>query len=40
MSEIMRHKSLETPTLVIDEQVKSLDRVPVKEEIIEWMEVV
>jgi hypothetical protein len=39
MSEIMRHRSMETPTLVIDEQIKSLGRVPEKEEIMEWMDV-
>ena len=38
MTEIMKYDILETPALVIDEQVKSAGRIPLKEEIIEWMQ--
>ena len=37
MNEIMKYEILETPALVIDEQVKSFGRIPAKEEIKEWM---
>lgn len=38
MSEIMKYEILETPALVIDEQVKSFGRIPDKVEIMEWMQ--
>jgi small redox-active disulfide protein 2 len=37
MNEIMQYDILETPALVIDEKVKSYERIPSKEEIMEWM---
>lgn len=37
-SEIMKYEILETPALVIDEEVKSFGRIPAKEEIMEWMQ--
>lgn len=37
MTEIMKYDILETPALVIDENVKSFGRLPAKEEIMEWM---
>ena len=37
MNEIMQYEILETPALVIDEEVKSYGRIPSKEEIMEWM---
>lgn len=37
MTEIMKYEILETPALVIDEQVRSFGRIPAKEEIMEWM---
>ena len=38
MNEIMQYEILETPALVIDENVKSYGRIPSKEEIMEWMQ--
>ncbi len=38
MNEIMKYDILETPALVIDEQVKSFGRIPAKEEIMDWMQ--
>jgi small redox-active disulfide protein 2 len=37
MNEIMKYEILETPALVIDEQVKSFGRIPAKEEIKDWL---
>ena len=38
MNEIMTYDILETPALVIDEQVKSFGRIPAKEEIMGWLQ--
>jgi small redox-active disulfide protein 2 len=38
MNEIMAYDILETPALVIDEQVKSFGRIPAKEEIMGWLQ--
>ncbi len=38
MNEIMKYDILETPALVIDEQVRSFGRIPAKEEIMDWMQ--
>ena len=38
MNEIMQYEILETPALVIDEEVKSFGRIPAKEEIMGWLE--
>lgn len=38
MNEIMKYEILETPALVIDEDVKSFGRIPAKEEIMGWMQ--
>ena len=38
MNEIMQYDILETPALVINEEVKSFGRIPAKEEIIGWLE--
>ena len=37
MTKIMEYDILETPALVINEQVKSFGRLPAKEEIMEWI---
>ena len=37
MNEIMQYEILETPALVIDEEVKSYGRIPAKEEIMGWL---
>lgn len=37
MNEIMKYDILETPALVVDEQVKSFGRIPAKEEIMDWL---
>jgi small redox-active disulfide protein 2 len=37
MTKIMEYDILETPALVINEEVKSFGRLPAKEEIMEWM---
>jgi small redox-active disulfide protein 2 len=37
MTKIMEYDILETPALVINEQVKSSGNLPSKEEIMEWM---
>ena len=38
MNEIMQYEILETPALVIDDEVKSYGRIPAKEEIMNWMQ--
>ena len=38
MKEIMEYEILETPSLVINEEVKSFGRIPAKEEIMDWMQ--
>jgi len=38
MNEIMQYEILETPALVINEEVKSYGRIPAKEEIMGWLE--
>ena len=38
MNEIMAYDILETPALVIDENVKSFGRIPAKEEIMGWLQ--
>lgn len=37
MNEIMQYDILETPALVINEEVKSFGRIPAKEEIMGWL---
>ena len=38
LNEIMKYDIMETPALVIDEEVKSFGRIPAKEEIMDWMQ--
>ena len=38
LNEIMKYDIMETPALVIDEEVKSFGRIPAKEEIMGWMQ--
>lgn len=38
MTEIMNYEILETPALVVDEEVKSFGRIPAKEEIMGWLQ--
>ncbi len=38
MNEIIKYNILETPALIIDEQVKSFGRIPAKEEIKDWLQ--
>ena len=38
MNEIMQYDIMETPALVINEEVKSFGRIPAREEIIGWLE--
>jgi small redox-active disulfide protein 2 len=38
LNDIMKYDIMETPALVIDEQVKSSGRIPAKEEIMDWMQ--
>ena len=38
MNEIMKYDILETPALVLNEEVKSYGRIPAKEEIIDWLQ--
>ncbi|MDK2980635.1 MAG: hypothetical protein PWQ55_982 [Chloroflexota bacterium] len=38
LNEIMNYDVMETPALVINEEVKSFGRIPAKEEIMEWMQ--
>ena len=39
MDAIMAYDILSTPALVIDEEVKSAGRIPLREEIAEWIQV-
>jgi small redox-active disulfide protein 2 len=38
LNDIMKYDIMETPALVIDEEVKSFGRIPAKEEIMDWMQ--
>ena len=38
LNEIMKYEILETPALVINEEVKSFGRIPAKEEIVDWIQ--
>lgn len=38
MNEIMKYDILETPALVINEEVKSFGRIPAREEIMDWLQ--
>lgn len=38
MTEIMKYDILETPSLVVNEEIKAFGRIPAKEEIMDWMQ--
>ena len=38
LNDIMKYDIMETPALVINEEVKSFGRIPAKEEIMDWMQ--